>query len=80
MTQTRIETLLSQVNAALTNRNSLIRDRQKRLFKADSRETAEALKREIITLDADVELLKSQQKALKRGIIPDDLVDAKEPA
>ena len=53
---------------------------EKRLSKSDCRETAESLKREITILDADVGLLKIQQKALKRGIIPNELVDKKESA
>ena len=80
MTQARTATLLKQINAALTDRNDRIRDRRKRLSKADCRETAESLKREITILDADVGLLKIQQKALKRGIIPDELVDKKKSA
>ena len=78
MTKVQTENLLTQINTALADRKGQIRDRRKRLLKADGRETAEALERDIITLNADVDLLKIQQKALKRGIVPDELADKEE--
>ena len=79
MTETSLDTLLTQINAALTDRNALIRDRRKLLLKADCRETADAIGSEVTALVAEVETLKIQQKALKRGIIPEELVDKETP-
>ena len=71
----KAEILLSRVKVALAEYTRLIQDRRKRLNKADSRSTAEALEQEIETLGARLDVLKVQQKALKRGIIPDDFSD-----
>ena len=75
MNRKRAEALLSRINTTLAERKNLINGRRKRISKASSREIAAALQREIDTIEADVEILKVQQKALKRGIIPDDLAD-----
>jgi hypothetical protein len=69
------ETLLPRVNAVLAERVKYIQALRKQLKKADSRATAEALEREIDTHASALDVLKIQQKALKRGIIPDELKD-----
>ena len=74
----RANQLLRQINSSLTKLNTLIDDRQKRLLKAGSRESANALKEEIAILGAEVATLKMQQKAIKRGVIPFELVDKDE--
>ena len=75
MSRKRAEALLNRINVTLAERNNLIKGRRKRMAKASDRETAAALQREIDTIGADVQILKAQQKALKRGIIPDELAD-----
>jgi predicted nucleic acid-binding Zn-ribbon protein len=67
--------LLARVNAAIIEHTKLIQDRRKQLTKADSHSSAEAIRREIETLTNRFDVLKGQQKALKRGIIPDELDD-----
>jgi hypothetical protein len=67
--------LLARVNAAIADHIKLIGDRRRQLKKADSRRSADAIEREIETLAKRYDVLKVQQKALKRGIIPDELND-----
>jgi len=67
--------LLARVNAAIADHIKLIGDRRRQLKKADSRRSAAAIEREIETLAKRFDVLKVQQKALKRGIIPDELND-----
>ena len=67
------EDLLIRINAVLVDQNKLVQNQRKRLKKADSRSTAAALEREIAVNVARIDVLKIQQKALKRGIIPDEL-------
>ena len=75
MDNNKAEALLARVNAALADHVKLIQQRRKRLKKSDSLATAEVVEREIDELITRVDVLKVQQKALKRGIIPDDLKD-----
>ena len=67
------EDLLIRINAVLVDQNKLVQNQRKRLKKADSRSAAEALEREIAVNVGRIDVLKIQQKALKRGIIPDEL-------
>jgi hypothetical protein len=67
--------LLARVNVLATERVRQVQALRKQLKKADSRATAEALEREIDTHASALDILKIQQKALKRGIIPDELKD-----
>ena len=69
------ETLLAHVNGLATERVRYVQALRKQLKKADSRATAEALEREIDTHASALDVLKVHQKALKRGIIPDELKD-----
>jgi hypothetical protein len=75
MDKKNAQALLMRVNAALADRTKLVQERRRRLKKADSRSTAQALEREIEENVAKIDVLKVQQKALKRGIIPDELKD-----
>lgn len=74
-----VELLLTQVKAAVNRHTRLIQDCRKRLKKADSRATAELIKREIETHAETLDVLKVQCKALKRGIVPDELKDSPTP-
>jgi hypothetical protein len=67
------EHLLIRINALLVDQNKLVQNQRKRLKKAGSRSAAEALEREIALNVARIDVLKIQQKALKRGIIPEEL-------
>jgi predicted nucleic acid-binding protein len=69
------EAILARVNALATKRVRQVQALRKQLKKADSRATAAALEREIDTQASALDVLKIQQKALKRGIIPDELKD-----
>jgi len=75
MDNKKAEALLIRVNTALADHTKLVQERRRRLKKADSRSTAQALEREIEENAAKIDVLKVQQKALKRGIIPDELKD-----
>jgi hypothetical protein len=66
---------LLRVNAALADHTKLVQERRRLLKKADSRSTADALEREIEENVAIIDVLKVQQKELKRGIVPDELKD-----
>jgi predicted nucleic acid-binding Zn-ribbon protein len=65
--------LLVNVKEASSRNAKLIQNCRRRLKKAGSRSTAEAIEREIETLAVRLDELKAQNKALKRGIVPDGL-------
>ena len=69
-----IKSLLARVNALIREHTKRIQELRKQLTKADSRATADAIEREIETNAANLDTLKVQQKALKRGIIPEELI------
>jgi hypothetical protein len=73
MSRRRAEALLNRINATLTDCNNQIRETRRRLAKAESRDTATVLQCEIEAMSVYVDTLKGQQKALKRGIVPEDL-------
>lgn len=60
---------LERVNSIIADRKRSLRDRRKRLVKSESRAVAASLMRDITALEEEVETLKIQQKALKRGIV-----------
>jgi hypothetical protein len=66
----RAEALLNQINATLAEQGQLITQAEKRLTKAPNRKVALAIRSELEKLHAQTDVLKVQQKALKRGIVP----------
>ena len=73
MKNDEVQALLARVNALVVERVRNVQALRKQLKKADSRATAEGLEREIDAHASVLDVLKIQQKALKRGIIPDEL-------
>jgi hypothetical protein len=67
----RAEALLNRINATLADQRRLIEEGQKRLNKAPNQKVARAIRIELENLHAQTEVLKIQQKALKRGIVPE---------
>jgi hypothetical protein len=66
----RAEALLNQINATLAERRQFTMQTEKRIIKAPNQRVARALRSELEKLHAQTEVLKVQQKALKRGIVP----------
>lgn len=69
MKKEKADEQLKRVNSILAERKRMLRDQQKQLTKAESRGAADALSKMIQTLERDIDVLKVQQKALKRGIV-----------
>jgi hypothetical protein len=69
----RTESLLNRVNAELGEHRERAAVLSKRILKAPKRDSANILMREREALDRETEILKIQQKALKRGIVPEEL-------
>jgi hypothetical protein len=73
MSRKRAEDLLHRITEKLAADRVRVRDQRKLLAKATNRKTANVIQRDLTILGAKIEGLKVQRKALKRGIIPDDL-------
>jgi hypothetical protein len=64
------EALLNQINTTLAEHRQFITQAEKRLTKAPNQRVARAIRSELEKLHARTQVLKVQQKALKRGIVP----------
>jgi hypothetical protein len=73
MSRKRAEDLLHRITEKLAADRVRVRDQRKLLAKTTNRKTANVIQRDLTILGAKIEGLKVQRKALKRGIIPDDL-------
>jgi hypothetical protein len=73
MDDRQAEGLLNRVNAKLAEHRKVIEQAEKRLTKAPNQKAALAIRSSLAELHAQKEVLKAQQKALKRGILPGDL-------
>jgi hypothetical protein len=74
MSHKRTQALLNRMKATLAGHRELISQAQKRLTKAPSQKAALAIRRKVDELEAQTEVLKAQHKALRRGIVPDELI------
>jgi hypothetical protein len=72
MARTRGDALLNRINAQLAERRQSAEERRRRLKKAETRREAGALVAELEALDRQCDELRAHQKALKRGIVPEE--------
>jgi hypothetical protein len=71
------EPLLNRITATLAEQRELIVQAEKRLMKSPNQKTALVIRSEIEELHTQVDALKVRRKALKRGIVPEELGDEK---